>query len=67
MEQRRSNWAAFLRLWFVLQFSYLLLRLLIDLAVAGYLDLRSIALIELLAVPFGQAVVLWLVTRRSRT
>jgi hypothetical protein len=63
---RQSGWAAFLRLWFLLFFSYTLLRLLIDLVAAGYVDLRTVTLWHVLVLPFGQAVIIWLVTQRGR-
>jgi hypothetical protein len=60
-----TRWA-FVRLWFLLFFSYFGVRLIFTLGVMGYIDLRPVALYELLLVPLGQAVVLWLVTRRGR-
>ena len=66
MAQRPASWGAFLRLWLLLLFSYDLLKLLFDLSAYGYVDLRRAALVELVALPFGQAVIFWLVTRRGR-
>lgn len=62
----RARWAAFLRLWFLLLFSYTILKLLIDLIAAGYVDLRTVTLTHLIVLPLGQAIIIWLVTRRSR-
>jgi hypothetical protein len=62
----RRAWAGFVRLWLVLFFSYAILKLLADLVGGGYIDLRKVALLELVALPFGQAVVFWLITRRAR-
>jgi hypothetical protein len=61
-----SGWAAFLRLWFVLFFSYLLLKFLFNLVVLGWVDLRASAFQELLVLPSGQSVVFWFITRRQR-
>jgi len=60
-----ARWA-FVRLWFLLFFSYFGVKLVFTLGVMGYIDLRPVAFYELLLVPLGQAVVLWLVTRRGR-
>ncbi len=60
-----ARWA-FVRLWFLLFFSYLGVKLVFTLGVLGYIDLRPAAFYELGLVPLGQAVVLWLVTRRGR-
>ena len=68
MHQRKpSGWTAFFRLWFVLEFSYVVIRLLFNLMVMGWIDLRRAFFLESAIVPFGQAVVFWFVTRRART
>lgn len=67
MAQRPGGWGAFLRLWLVMVFSYIPLKLLFDLLGGGYVDLREIALVQLVALPSAQAVVLWLITWRART
>jgi len=56
----------FLRLWFVVGFSYVSAKLLVDLALMGWIDLRWNALLELALLPLAQTVVLWAVTRRTR-
>ena len=66
MAPQPTSWRGFLRLWLLLFFSYVLLKLLLDVAVGGYVDLRTVALVEDAAVPFGQAAICWLVTRRVR-
>jgi len=66
MAQQLGSWGAFVRLWVVLFFSYAILKLLFDLIAGGYLDLRGMSLVELVALPLGQAVVCWVVTRRGR-
>lgn len=66
MAQRSGGWGAFLRLWLVMVFSYIPLKLLFDLLGGGYIDLREIALVQLAALPSAQTVVLWLITWRAR-
>jgi hypothetical protein len=66
MASQAGSWRGFLRLWFLLFFAYVLLKLLFDLSVGGYLDLRTVALIGDVGIPFGQAVIFWVVTRRGR-
>lgn len=66
-EESTSPWAAFLRLWLVLLFSYFTIKFLFNLAVLGWIDLRPVAFKELLVLPLGQSVVFWTVTRARRT
>ena len=67
-EVRNSHSAVgrFLRLWLVLFFSYALLKVLFNLLLWGWIDLRPTALYELLFLPLGQTVVLWVVIRGWR-
>ncbi len=61
-----SSWTQFLRLWFILGFAYFLLRFLFNMAVMGWIDIRPSAFLDLVVVPLGQTIVLWVVTRRAR-
>lgn len=61
-----SRWGAFLRLWVVMAFSFVSVKILFNLLVLGWVDLRLAAFEEWLVLPLGQAVVFWFVTRRSR-
>ncbi len=63
---RRSSWSAFIRLWFVMFFSYSVLKFAFNLAVLGWIDMRPSFALELLLVPLGQSIVFWFVTRRAR-
>ncbi len=63
---RRSSWSAFIRLWFVMFFSFFLLKFVFNLAVLGWIDIRPSFALELLLVPLGQSIVFWFVTRRAR-
>lgn len=59
--------ATFLRLWLIVAAPYALLRLAFNLAVLRLVDLRAEFAYEILFVSLGQALVLWLVTRRRVT
>jgi hypothetical protein len=63
---RGTPWAALLRLWVVLAFSFVALKLLIELIYPGYIDLRSVTLLQFALIPAGQALVYWIVVRRAR-
>jgi hypothetical protein len=60
--QSRS-YGAFLRLWFVMLFSYILLKFAFNLGIMGWIDLRLTFLWEVLLMPLGLAVTVWLVAR----
>ena len=57
------TWSTFLRLWFVLGFSYFTVKFVFNLLFVG-IDLRPVAFWEILVVPLGQAIAYWVVTRR---
>jgi hypothetical protein len=44
-------------------FSYVLIKLALDLALFGWIDVRGAVLWELVVLPVGQSLVLWLITR----
>ena len=56
----------FLRLWLVLGAAYALVKLAVDIGFGGFVDLRAVALWELLLVPLGQAGVAYAIRRRAR-
>ena len=62
----QSSVRRFLRLWLVLGLTYLATKVLLDLAIARWINLRPAVLLELTLVPLGQSVVFWIVTRRAR-
>lgn len=64
--KRQGSVAMFLRLWMVLLVSYAIVQFAFNLLFFGWIDLRTAAWQELLAVPFGQSVVYWMITRRGR-
>ncbi len=55
----------FVRLWLVLALAYAFVKLAVDIGFGHYVDLRAIALWELLLVPLGQAVVVTAIRRRG--
>ena len=65
-QSTNSRWGAFLRLWVVMAFSFVSVKILFNLIVLGWVDLRPTAFKELLVLPLGQSLVFWIVTRRSR-
>jgi hypothetical protein len=65
-QTKNSRWRAFLRLWLVMAISFVLVKILFNFVVLGWVDLRSTAFKELLVVPLGQSLVFWVITRRSR-
>ena len=64
--RQRSAAAAFIRLWFVMVFSFTILNFAFNLIVMGWIDLRASFGLEVLMVPLGQSIVFWFVTRRAR-
>ena len=66
MGERSRGVLGFLYLWFVLLFSYTLIKLAFQLLVLGYIEWRVAVLQELFWLPLGQSLVFWLITRRSR-
>jgi hypothetical protein len=57
------SYGAFLRLWLVMFFSYVLLKFAFNLGIMGWIDLRLTFLWEILLMPLGLAVTVWLVAR----
>ena len=58
--------AKLLRLWVVLLLAYLGTKFVLNLALFGWIDVRPAAAWELLIIPVGQALVLWVVSERAR-
>jgi apolipoprotein N-acyltransferase len=56
----------FLRLWFVVGFSWSVLTFVFNLIVYHWIDLRPVVLLELLVVPLAQSAAVWAVVRRRR-
>lgn len=59
----RRSLSQFFRLWLVLTASFLVIKLVLEIGLAGVVDLRRVALWQLPVVPLGQTVVYWLLTR----
>ena len=56
-----KSFAQFLRVWFLLTFSYVFLKLAFDIVVSGWIDLRRASLLQLIVLPLGQSIVYWVV------
>jgi len=63
----KSGVTAFLKLWLFMFFSYLMVVLAFNLAYHGWIDLRRATLLQLLIIPFGQAIAFWFLTRTLKT
>jgi hypothetical protein len=66
MKRAFSVPAAFLKVWFFMFFTYLISKLLCDLALFGWVDIRRSALLEILVVPIAQSIVFWLLVKTFR-
>jgi hypothetical protein len=62
MKKSAFSLGNFFRLWFLLFFSYVTLKVIFNLLFYGWIDLRRIALLELLAIPLGQSMLCWIVS-----
>jgi hypothetical protein len=49
----------FIKTYFVLLISYFIIRILYDRCILGYLDLRVLSLLELIIIPFGLTIFLF--------
>lgn len=58
--------AALLKLWFFFFVSYLLILTLFTYLYYGWIDLRNVALLQVVVVPMGQAILFWAITFRRR-
>jgi hypothetical protein len=68
MKKPASGLGSILRMWFLLFFGYLTLKVIFNLLFYRWIDLRRIALLELLVIPLGQSILFWIVTRvRKKT
>ena len=51
----------FIKTYFVLSISYVIIRILYDRCILGYLDLRVWSLLELIIIPFGLTILLFVI------
>jgi hypothetical protein len=61
---RKQRLSGLFRLWLVLLFAYATLDLCFNLLYFGWIDLRPVVFWKLLALPLGQAIVVWTIARR---
>jgi hypothetical protein len=66
MNKAISVMVEFIKVWFFMFFTYFTIKVLCSLILFGWVDLRRIAILELLLVPFGQSVAFWLVVKTFR-
>jgi hypothetical protein len=66
MKRAFSVLAAFLRVWFFMFFTYLISKLLCNLVLFGWIDIRRNALLEVLVVPLAQSMAFWLLVKTFR-
>ncbi len=65
MSRIRSAIFDFVKLWVVLFMTFLIVRTIATLYIYGRIDLRQVSLLELLFVPLGQVVALWVIVRKK--
>jgi hypothetical protein len=56
----------FLKVWFFMFFTFLITKFLCNLVIYDVIDLRRVAILEVLLVPLGQSVVFWLLVKTLR-
>jgi hypothetical protein len=61
-----SSFTGFLKVWFFMFFTYLISKLLCNLVLFGWIDIRRSALLEILVVPIAQSIVFWLLVKTFR-
>lgn len=66
MKKTASSLGKFIKLWLLLFFIYLILKVIFNLLFYGWIDLRRIALLELLTIPLCQSILLWLAIRMRK-
>jgi hypothetical protein len=65
-EPKAPSWGSLVRLWLLLFLSYATLKVIFNIVYLGVIDLRPIFLWEVLTLPIGQSVIVWLVARGRR-
>jgi len=63
MKKVKSFLIDFFKLWFFMFFTYLTIKVIFNLIFFGWIDLRRVALLELLILPLGQSIAFWAITR----
>lgn len=56
----------FLKVWFFMFFTFLIVKILCNFLVYGLIDLRRVAFLEVLLVPLGQSIAFWLIVKTFR-
>ena len=63
---KAPSWGSLVRLWLLLFLSYATLKVIFNIVYLGVIDLRPIFLWEVLTLPIGQSLIVWLVARGRR-
>ena len=63
---KAPSWGSLVRLWLLLFLSYATLKVIFNVVYLGMIDLRPAFFWEVLALPIGQSVIVWLVARGRR-
>lgn len=61
-----SAWKRFLLLWLFMFLTFVGMKVLFNLWVHGWIDLRRVAFLEILVFPLGQTLLLWFAYRLDR-
>ncbi len=63
MPKQQSRWKKFLVLWVFLFVTFLAMKVIYNLWFYGWIDLRKGAILEVLILPMGQAILFWFAYR----
>ena len=63
MPKQQPRWKKFLVLWFFLFITFLAMKIVFNLLVYGWIDLRQGAILEVLVLPLGQSLLFWFAYR----
>lgn len=61
-----SAWKRFLLLWLFMCLTFVAMKVLFNLWFHGWIDLRRVALLEVMILPLGQTLLLWFAYRLDR-
>ena len=63
---KAPSWGALVRLWLLLFLSYATLKVIFNVVYLGVIDLRPVFFWEVVVLPIGQSLIVWLVARGRR-
>ena len=65
-EAKAPSWGSLVRLWLLLFLSYATLKVIFNIVYLGIIDLRPVFAWEVVTLPIGQSLIVWLVARGRR-